>query len=402
MKQLFALLPIFSRILFFTACGALGYDFEGSGESSLFKVTVFLFGLLGSGVTIWDLMRKKISMSFSFWAFVIFLPIVVITLYYVEIAFNNIPSGGASTQLLLMGAFSYTSIVSTIYIAENGLNHCAKWMDVFMLLFTVAAYNSIKSSLAGGYIGVGGATYQELSYYCAFAFNLNLCGILFGNQIERFGIFKSKVFNVASYGLLLIQLTGCFLGGGRGATIYLVLNALLLLAVSKKLSRTLMSASVFGSILLVGLKVMQETALAGVMGSRIERAFSFIGSDGEVKGDARFSLYERAWEYCKEYDVMGSGLFRALDEFGNPHNFFMEILTQGGMAYCLFWIIVLCYLFYRTYMLIKTEHEYYFIPIICFPLTMLLFSGSYTISQQFWFFVVYIIARNERHSQIAV
>lgn len=396
MKQLFALLPIFSRILFFTACGALGYDFEGSGESSLFKVIVFLFGLLGSGVTIWDMLRKEIPMRRSFWVFVVFLPLVIITLYYVEIAFNDVPSGSASSQLLMMGAFTYTSIVSTIHIAERGLNHCVKWMDVFMLLLTVAAYNSIKSSLSGGYIGMGGATYQELSYNCAFAFNLNLCGILFGNQTERFSVFKSKVFNNVSYGLLLIQLTGCFLGGGRGATIYLVLNALLLLIVSNKLSRTLMSASVFGSILLVGLKVMQESALSGVMGSRIERAFSFIGSDGEVKGDDRFSLYERAWEYCKEYDVMGSGLFRALDEFGNPHNFFMEILTQGGMVYCLFWIIVLCYLFYRTYMLIKTEHEYYFIPIICFPLTMLMFSGSYTISQQFWFFIVYLFTRFER------
>lgn len=398
MKQLFALLPIFSTILFFTICGALNYNFGGSDESPLYKITVFFFGLLGSGVTLWAVMKKELPLSRSFWFFIVFLPVIVITLYYTEIAFNGVPQSKASSYLLMMGAFSYTSIASTIYIAEKGFNHFAKWMDVFMIIFTVAAYNAVMNSMMGGHIGVGGATYQALSYYCAFAFNINLCGILFGNQTERFPVFKTKWFGNFAYVLLLIQLTGCFLGGGRGATIYLVLNALLLLIVSKRLSRTMLTVIVFGSSLLVSAKVMQETMLSNILGKQIERAFSFIDSEGQVHGDDRFGLYGRAWDFYNEHGVMGAGLFKALTEFGNPHNLFVEMLIQGGFIYCLLWIAILLFIFYQTYKLVKKDHEYYLIPLIIYPLTMLMFSGTYPMFQQFWFFVVYIIVRYERHS----
>lgn len=395
MKQLFALLPLFSTIIFFTICGALNLKFGGSDDSPAFKITVFLFGLFGAGVTFWEILKKELPLSRSFWIFVVLLPLLITTSCYVEVAFHNISQSKAFNHLLMMGAFSYTCIVSTIYIAEKGFRHFAKWMDIFMLILTLAAYNAINNTLLGGKIGVGGASYQTLSYYCAFAFNLNLCGILFGHVTERFAIFKTELFKKMSYFFLLIQLAGCFLGGGRGATIYLVMNALLLLIVSKRLSRTLMSASVIGSIILVGAKIMQETMLSDILGRRIERAFSFIDSDG-VHGEDRFDLYRMAWDYCKESHLMGTGIFTSNNDMFFPHNFFMELLIQGGVLYCLVWVLLLIVLFYRGVTLLKLEKDYYLIPIFCFPLTVLLFSGSYTITPLFWFFTIYIFTRSER------
>lgn len=395
MKQLFAFLPTFSILLFFTFCGALNIQYGGSDESPMYKITIFSIGLMGSCVTLWEVLKGNVPYSRSFWIFVIFLPLVIYTMYAVETSFGCLQIH-RKNYLLTMAAFSYPCIVSTMYIAEKGFKHFTKWIDVFMLVITMAAYNAIKNSMSGGHIGVGGATYQALSYYCAFAFNLNLCGILFSNQIERFAIFKTEWFGKLSYFLLLVQLVGCFLGGGRGATIYLVLNALLLLVISKRLSRTLMSASVLGSILLVGAKILQETMLSDILGKRIERAFSFIDTEGNVHGEDRFSLYSGAWKYCQDHHLLGGGLFRALEEFGNPHNLFMELLTQGGIVYCLFWIVLLAYVLWRAAWFVKHEHEYYLIPIIAYTLTSLMFSGSYTETASFWFFVVYIIARTER------
>lgn len=396
MKQLLALLPVFSRILFFMVFGALNLQYGGSEETPIFKITIIIFGFLGAGVTFWEIMKKEIPLSRSFWVFVVFLPLIITTSCFVEVAFHDISQPKAFGHLLVMAGFSYTCIVATIYIAEKGFRHFAKWIDVFMLIFTLAAYNAIKGSLLGGKIGVGGATYQDLSYYCAFAFNLNLCGILFGNQAERFAIFKTEWFGKLSYILLLVQLTGAFLGGGRGATVYLVLNALLLLILSKRLSRTLMGISVFASILLIGVKMMQESKLAEILSGKVERAFSFIDSSGQLHGEDRYDLYEMAWDYCKESHLMGTGLFTSNNDMFYPHNFFMELLIQGGVIYCLFWVVMLMVLFYRFTLLYKKEKDYYLIPIFFFPLVELMFSGSYTITQLFWFLVVYIIARSER------
>ena len=91
--------------------------------------------------------------------------------------------------------------------------------------------------------------------------------------------------------------------------------------------------------------------------------------------------------------IFGYGVFGMWRYSALPHNFFLEILIQGGTVYFSFILIFLTYVFIKLYKITRIDPSFKLISILgLYPLVFLMFSGSYMSNSIFWFCISFVIS----------
>ena len=237
-----------------------------------------------------------------------------------------------------------------------------------------------------------------MSYFCGFAFCLNLCFLLFGDKSYRFKIFRTKLYFIVSCFFLLVQLLSCIISGGRGGFVLLVVGSVYLLFVAKKVTRTVTIVILFFCFAYSVVISVGNSPITNKVSSGTERVFSYIDENGinMKKTSSRDVVYTKAFVQIEKDKYMGGGLFKANADFGSyPHNIMLEHIMQGGVIYMLLWTFLLIYVLYVIHFRLNSYEEYSIIPIMVYPLVMLQFSETYIYSQLFWFGLTYVLTRNE-------
>lgn len=397
MKDAIMIFAVFAQMLFWCVCGIVGYSFGGSDDSPIFKIVVALFAILAIFIFAISLLKKEIPFNKTFWIFCIFLPLLTISIYYLETGIFNF-GGRLKSTVLFLSAFCFPAIIEAIYIAQKGIATFAKWIDIVVVIVTIAMLSSSIQSLVGK-ASIGGASYQIMSYYSAFAFCANLCMILWGNKYERFTMFNSKSWEIVSYSLLFVQLVGCLISGGRGGFVVLAFCSLFMLLKARKIGK-MASLSIFAILFLFSVSLFfPENPVYDKLEKSTQRTFNYLQSDDSentINKTGRENLYGPALEYAQDHNFLGAGLFRANNDFGfYPHNIILEILIQGGALYLLLWMIVWIAFAKKLLYLIKVDSANVIIPLVFYAFLSLMFSGSYLETHNYWFVITYVYCRSE-------
>jgi O-antigen ligase len=239
------------------------------------------------------------------------------------------------------------------------------------------------------------SAYQTQSYVSAFAYCLNLSFLLYGAQYKLFKFHYYKWFKIIEYILLLVQISGVLFSGGRGGFVLLVSSSVILLWVKSK-DKNFRINKVFIIILfltVVGLLTVPKIVKVDLFSESTQRIFSYISPRGLdlTETSDRDVLYYKAFELIKERPISGYGLFGFYDYIFYPHNIFLEILLNGGIIFLLFAIIIVLIFFTKLKLIIHhAPSNLVILSVVIFPMTELMFSGTYMVTPLFWFAISYV------------
>ncbi|TXL66774.1 oligosaccharide repeat unit polymerase [Cerasibacillus terrae] len=393
------LIIIFSYNLFFVLSGILGYQYLGSESSPVFIIYNVLILVIGVILFFSDALFQKVYFT-SNQIFVISIPFIFLAIFLIEYLIGNIDnSGSIHFQYFLL--WGLPSILMGIYLSKNNrIDHIIKFMDVIMILFSIAAIlTSIEVLTTNTRANIGGATYQNASYIASFAFGINLYYLLFGENIYRFKFAKTTLYRYFCYFLLMLQLFAIVSSGGRGGMVLAIVYFIYLIINSIKENRNTKIFKYFIIIsltFLIGILVHFQLMKISIYESSFSRVFSYISSEGiDISATSgRDSVYSVALEYVYNSPLFGYGIFGMFDSYGGyPHNLFIEILLQGGLIYLIFFLFIFTKLINRTSKILKVDKRFRIICVIAFhPLILLMFSGTYTNQSSFWFTVAFIFS----------
>lgn len=400
MKDIILVLAIMGVNVFFSLSPIIGYTYSGAENSKVYIIYCVLIMILNVILFFKTFLFRRYRMNWrQLLAFLI--PFIVTINFLISGLDSQGFNPNATKFFCYFLLWSVPAIYAGIYVSvTNIFTYLAKWFEVVMLIFSGGIICSILIPLLKGigFTSIGGATYQSASYIAAIAFGLNLYFINFGENHFRFKFTENELYKAMMKILLLVQIICLFISGGRGGvvllatyTIYISVSVMFQKKISSKL-KYIFSILILFFILLVSLSFLMENEFF-VKG--FNRVFEFISPDGGVNWEGtsnRDDVYASAISLIQQRPLFGYGMY-GIWKFGNyPHNFFLEVLLNGGFVYLL--IVAFCGLS----LIIKLYHMINFcvtnrliIIIGLYPLVMLMFSGTYTTSSEFWFTLSFIL-----------
>ncbi len=304
--------------------------------------------------------------------------------------------------------FSVLYVWPAVFIAidvatENSLDQMYKWVDMLAVLISLGMVPTLMSLELGTRMNMAGDSYNAIAYMGAFAVGILLYGIVSPYQELRFKIFQLKSYKILSVVFILINVAAVFISGGRGGALLLILNVIICLFTFNRSGKEIIKKTLFAVIALalfifVFGRFLNAYGLSDFFEMGIERTFSYIsgGSIDMSETSDRDEVYKAAFENISNYPILGQGVFRTMSMYGGyPHNFFLEILVDGGIVYLIFWLFYLIFfmnIFRRT--IRKNPAKRYLLIFATLPFLSLLFSGTYTNDSYLWFVLAYIFTRN--------
>lgn len=394
MREAIFLITLTKSAIFFAIYSILGKEYLGINESSTFIIFNILFIALSFIFILGETFIKKVAPLRKINIFFYLLPVLTSFIYLVE----SPTSENSNRYFIIYLAFSFPAIFIGTYVAANKLmTTMVKWLDVLSIILTLGLIASLPKTIYLNQVNIGGASYQTISYISSFAYSICLFSVFFGDQYPRFHFFRSSIYSIITYFLIIIQVISLFISGGRGGFVVVLLVSIILIYFKFK-QRMNFGKVIFGTIVIIFSVFLLSDFLPKEVNTILvkgaNRIFSYITTSGidmsETSG--RDIVYSKMWKLIKERPVLGYGIFKYVDTSKvYPHNIFMEILLQGGLIFLLFWLITLFSLFNRIGRIIKIDKTNLFlIPFGVYPFTELLFSGSYLMSALFWFVIAYI------------
>lgn len=295
------------------------------------------------------------------------------------------------------------AFIGILFAKYNTGEYFAKWLEPFMLILSFVGIRSMSLILTYTYSGIGeeGVGPQSLSYYCGFAFALNLYFLLFGDEIkDRFKYARTTIYKFVCVALLVVQTVTSVSSGGRGGFVLIVVSAATLIFI-----RTFRRGGIktHGYLFILLLIIVTAFLFIDYMPDNIrnainegsERTFSYITNKGidMTETSSRDDVYGASFIDIAKSPIWGYGFLMkgSFIEGSWPHNLFLEVLLQGGILYLIVFLIVVYQLVKKTLRMIKSGHKLFILPLALYPIVMLCFSGSYITTGLFWFLIAYII-----------
>lgn len=399
MKYLVFLINLLSYTVFFTTNFLLGVQYTGSvGNSSL---VVFILGcnILTFYYIVKELLLgkyKKISKK----EFIVYIvAIFLIFLYFIENCESKL------TKIVLFHgyiSFSFPAIFMGVNLAKQKmLSKLGKYMDIVMIYLTVGLVLLLPVVLLGKKMNLGGVTYQEISYYAAFTYSINLLFLLQGFKNSRFKITQNNVYKIISCIILIVQVLISLMSGGRGGFVLIVVSSLVIPYYCINIKK-LKFKNIFKLIIVFLILFFIAQLFIPQFRENIEkgssRVFSYVSADGidmsETSG--RDVVFKQAISFINDSPIIGYGFYRYFDFINRyPHNFFLEILLQGGMLLLLISVVFLFGIYRKFNRIVKIDKDnLILLPFILFAFVQLMFSNSYVQMSLFWFFISYIYTYN--------
>lgn len=283
---------------------------------------------------------------------------------------------------------------------EDELMKTFKFIHLFTIVISVGILISIPQSLTIGRVVLGSTNYQEISYMSAFSVGVLLYKLLFKPNFV-FPFLKENYFKYIEIFLLIVLGVNVFLSGGRGGVLLLIVNIVVIFVLyfetRKMLAKGLLYVGIVFLILIpiIGSVIASNDELSAIFEYGFGRAFEYVSESGglDLEGASDRDLhYKWAVERIGE-NAFGYGFFRSYGLFIYPHNFFLEVVLDGGIIYLSFVILISVFCFNKLKMMIKENVDFYcFIPLVTYPVVMLFFSSTYKHCGMFWFCLSFIMS----------
>lgn len=388
LKFIILFLTIIGPIGFFSFSAILGKPYGGSETSNSYIIYNTVLCLLTLTIVGFDIVKKFPAINKSY-----LILTLVLLCYLAEFFIRYTDTGyyGGIESLKQFGVWAIPASYAGVYLSRRERwKKLWKAVDLFMLMMTVnGASTAIIFAQNGWRSGSGtGATYQDASYMSAFAFGLNLYLLLNEKNYQRMGFTSFKSYRMVQYALLLVQLASMFICGGRGAIVLSAVYVFICLIKKKTIKRHMKLILQLILVTLTGILVLYLVGASDVLVRGFERATSFITSEGISweNTSGRNYLYPRVIARIKENPIMGLGIFAYRNIYGYPHNFFLEVLAQGGVIYFAIVMPTIIWCISKYIKNIKMQPSFEIIGILAvYPCVMLMFSGTYMASTIFWF-----------------
>lgn len=228
-------------------------------------------------------------------------------------------------------------------------------------------------------------------------FLIDIFLLTFGNRYNRFKFTQKRIYKWFSITMIPVCIFINLFAGGRGAFLVIMVGFIYVLFHIKatKILTYLLSVVTVSYILFALFSSKSDTSVKNVFERNSGRVVAYISNEGidmsETSG--RDGIYEKAIFQISERPVLGYGIYNYLVENHNmnPHNFFLEILLQGGIIFLLLFIFILFRFVCKLRYIIKLDSRQVMImPFVLYSFTELMFSGSYMANAYFWFALTYV------------
>lgn len=400
---------VFSIELFFAVAAIVGYEYLGSVNSSIYIFYNFSIFILVISLVLYKSIFSKIKYTRRQIG-ILFIPLIITIMYCIASIFSMTNSLG-TLRFMYYILWGLPAILMGLYLTnKNQLIYMSKVLEIIMLIFSLAIIIiSLSSLIKGNNVSIGGASYQGASYTAAFAYGINLYYLVYGNIHERFKMMQSVRYTMICMVLLLFQLLGVLISGGRGGmvliivyTVYIYSSVIKVTSIPQKLKNTMYFLVISIAITLILPKLLENPVFEG----SFNRVFDYIADDGiDWSGTSgRDGVYENAIKLFLDSPIFGYGIFGMWKVLGAyPHNMILELLLQGGLILFFVFLIFLTYLFFKMNKMIKSDPRYRIISIIAlYPIILLMFSGTYLNNSIFWFCITYIVGTELNKNEMGV
>ena len=282
-------------------------------------------------------------------------------------------------------AMALCTILITLIISwrkKNDIN--LNVVFILVSLLTLISFMSLfrgDSLTTGGYIrDSSGLIYQNVSYYSAHAFGLTLFHITETKKVKPL----SWLYRIICFIYLIVQVSTCFLSGGRGGLVLLVILLIssILLYLGKKAYKIVVPAGIFIIIVRFTVPWLINTLNINIKG--LTRILSFL--NGNLIDDGRSSLYHKSFVLFQENPIIGNGIgsiFHYLDNYS--HNMFLDILVETGIVGLIVFVVLLIAFIKKDVLLYRQGSLFRFLTIIFIcGITLNMFSGYIWVNPHVW------------------
>lgn len=374
---------------FFSINSLFSIKYEGAESGNSYVILIVISALLFYGTLIRRLLIRKFSKSVLI---VFFVAIFIIFNAFFANIFMQIDTQKFINQFLLL--------VMPAFLFGSELSRTGSLISVSKMLFTIAIIVSLSVLFLIPkmlYIPTnelmtffGGGQYQAFSYSVSFSFLVSLVYYLFYLQNKR--LFTRILFLI----LFIIQISGVALSGGRGGAGVVIIGLFIILIHKFPLFRALKIVVLISVALLIfstGLYFYFLEYSDRIFES-LGRIFSFINDGGIdfTQTSNRDLVYGETIDLISNAPILGYGILGYLTKTngGYPHNFFLEILLQGGILFLIIWSIIFFFYIRKYLKLININKHIYLLPTFIYSFVLLMFSGTYLLEPFFWFNLSYV------------
>lgn len=402
-------LGLFSTTIILTFFPILGIEeSEDDGGNSAFSVVVTVInGLALLLIVYYEIINwgKACRGSLS-WYFV--LPLFIVLCYFFNTIFY-LDMGRASYNIFF---FFLPNSIPGIYIANYIYRHrkmevLVKNQEIFFLLGSLGLIISVPtmySSLDYDVRLAAGGGHQTISYCSALFCTYFVINQLLPQKI-RYEFFDKKWCNIIEIVLVPCLIVICFMGGGRGGALLLIVNFLFIVWIFSRHNfyNILLYSLAIGLLLYMLIMSLDGDDTMVSLSKGLDRAFSYFSGNGIDMSETseRDVVYSYYYNMVWNRPVLGYGFFYCYDICNKaigmpyPHNLFLEVFLQGGLIYFFLFSIILIKVLKFSYLYIKNVNVY-FLPLLTYPMVLLMFSGSYMKMCLFWFLVIYTLNKSQK------
>ncbi len=374
------------QMTFYAINSLLGFKYGGIEGNSVYLIISLSSSIIGYLFIFSDLLKMKKVINIT--AFLFCIPLFLILSYFVSQEFNSVTN--LSIQLFFL--FSLPSLLIGFIVGYKGEISLFRRGFVFVALLITMSIIKISNDLYSAKFEdfdtiFGGASYQTLSYTCAFCYSIILFKHLYPIST------KFSFFNLFNLFFLLVLFSAIILSGGRGGAVIVILNTFLFILFRYRLKGLfIFSLTAFFLFFLV----IVNSSFYEVFLIRGSRVFSYISGSGIDVSET--SGRDEIWQFCMPFvynrPLFGYGIFSYTTYLGPlyPHNFLLEVLIQGGIFYFILWLFVLIVFFIKLRaILIRDKNNILLLTTIVTSFSFLSFSGTYLQNGLFWFSLMVVL-----------
>jgi len=382
---------------FFSILAIFSFEYKGIDESNSYLFSMFI-SIMFVYVFFLQIILKRNKFLKSELFFYI-LPILILLNGLIAILFFNIPCDKTLYQFII---FVIPAILFGVELGRNGNMFNTLPFFLFVAVINTLGFISVIPKMLTTSTNelitfYGGGHYQAFSYSISFAYLTFFVYFLFYEKNRKVG--KSIVYIF----IFLIDIIGIVLSGGRGGFVVIFFGTLFALFVRFPVWKGItfvffffLFMFVFGLIGFSYLTFYQDRIL-----DSFGRLFSYLSTSGIAMDQTsnRDLLYDNALKWILQKPIFGFGIFRYLNSTTGfyPHNFFLEVLLQGGIFYLIIWLLILGYFFISLKRLFNSSNKHFLIiATFVYSFTQLLFSGTYLLEPFFWFSLAYVFTSSSR------
>lgn len=353
---------------------------------------------------LWSVFKNKrlyISELFS----LLFIVYIIINVTLVSISHTLINISAKDTFIEMM-VKTVPSILLAIVAARKHIHRAlVHVLDFFVVIMSIGYIKPCVGMLFGGVtrttlFDTYGVDYQTISYYAAYWFCLDMFMIIVGRKYTDMRFGKSVGFQICRLICAALLFITSLSSGGRGGFVLILADIffwLILYMIQKKKYKQLIVSII---IIIVGLILVSKMiAQSHSLFLGFDRVFEFIGPSGLDWGgtSGRDIIYKKDLELISQSPIWGYGITGG-NYYGikSCHNWFLEMLVEGGIIYLFFWICILFSFGKKILRGIQKDERY----LIIFTIFMtdfigLMFSFVSWRCTAIWFSVFYVLNDRE-------